>query len=115
VEVLLSVGGDDASAGLEWLDGWLRSDPDLRGEVERVDKAPVPGEMGALADMLSVALSAGGTLSVLAASLKAFFAQPRGSDLTIRLRNTAGRVVEVDAKRVRDVESMLRDVLGAGD
>lgn len=115
MEILLSVDGDDSGAGLEYLDGWLRSDPDLRGRVVRKDKAPVPGQMGALADMLSVAVGAGGTLSVLASSLKTYFAQPRRSDVRIRMRTPKGAVVEVDAERVRDVESLLRDVFGEGD
>lgn len=112
MDILLSVDKDESSQDLERLERWLRDEPDLRGRIARVPTAPKPGEMGTLAGALSVALGSGGAVSVLIASLKTFFRQPRGSDLKISIRTPDGAVIEVDAKRVRNVESTIREALG---
>jgi hypothetical protein len=112
VDVALSVAGDDPDDGLADLLDWLRHEPDFRGRVAPVAGVPRPGELGVVTDVLSVALGSGGALSVLAASLKAFFAQPRRSDLRITVRAADGRSVEIDAKRVADVESLIAAAFG---
>lgn len=76
---------------------------------------PVAGELGAAVEVLVAAVGSGGAVSVLAASLKAFLAQPRRSDVTIVLTAADGRRVEIDAKRVRDVEALVREVCGDGE
>jgi hypothetical protein len=113
--VQLSVEGDKPVEGLAELSDWLRQESELRGLVSLGAAVPRPGELGALSDLLMVALGSGGTLSVLAASLKVFLAQPRRSDVRIVVTAPDGRRVELDAKRVGDVEQLLRQTLdGAG-
>ncbi|WP_245594678.1 effector-associated constant component EACC1 [Actinospica robiniae] len=107
----LSVEGDDPAEGLAQLSDWLGRESELRGLVRPGDSAPGPGELGALADALVAAVGGGGAISVLAASLKAFLAQPRRSDVRIVLRTSDGRRVEVDAKRVGNVEALVRETL----
>ncbi|MCX5056905.1 MULTISPECIES: hypothetical protein [unclassified Streptomyces] len=103
---------NDPVGGLAELSDWFGQEPELRGLV-RQNTAPGPGELGSLANALVVAVGSGGVLSVLAASLKAFFALPRGSDVRIKVGGRPdGRTVEIDAKRVDDVEALLREALG---
>ncbi len=111
----LSVEGEEPFEGLAELSDWLDQEPALRGLVSPAEAAPAPGELGTLSDALMVAVGSGGAVSVLAASLKAFFAQPRRSDLRIVVSDPNGRTVEVDAKRVRDAETLLRQVLGEAE
>lgn len=93
---------------------WLRNEPELRGRVQQLDRQPAPGEMGALADVLMVALGSGGAVGVVASSLKVFFAQPRRSDLKITIETSDGRKVSVDAKRAANPEVIVREVLDDG-
>ena len=108
----LSVEGDEPVEGLADLSDWLHQESELRGLVAYGDAVPKPGELGALSDVLMVAVGSGGTLSVLATSLKVFLAQPRRSDVRIVVTAPDGGRVELDAKRVDDVELLLRRTLG---
>ena len=114
MEVRISiVGGDDAE--LESLDDWLRREHDLAGRVTLVAARPREGELGALAEALVVAVSSGGTVSVLAASLKAWISLPRRSDVWIRVQGADGRLVEIDADRVSGerLDDLVRQALGS--
>lgn len=75
---------------------------------------PGEGELGALADVLMVAVGSGGTLSVLATSLKAWLAQPRGQHVRIRIRTGGGEAVEIDADRIdaEQADALIRQALG---
>jgi hypothetical protein len=109
---LVREDGDDQTANLESLSDWLRGSPELAGRVTD-DYARTEGELGALSDALVVSVGSGGTLSVLAMSLKAWLAQPRKSRIRIRVKNHRGRIVEIDADRVdRDeIEAIIRDAI----
>lgn len=115
VSVWLSVEGDDPVEGLAELADWLGQESDLRGLVSPVPAVPGPGELGALTDTLVAAVGSGGAISILAASLKVFLAQPHRSDVRIVLRTADGRRVEVDAKRVGDVEALVRETLSPAE
>jgi hypothetical protein len=112
VDVLLGVEGEELDAGLEELADWLSGEPELRGLVRPAEEIPQDGELGVLSDTLVVALGSGGAVSVLASSLKAFFALPRRSDVRVSICGPDGRRVEIDAQRVGDVEALVREVLG---
>lgn len=112
MSVRLSVEGDDPVGGLEELQDWLALEPELRGLISPGIAAPAEGELGAVTDVLVAAVGSGGALSVLAASLKMFLTVPRRSDLRIVVSAPDGHRVEVDAKRVGDVEALIRQVLG---
>lgn len=113
-EVRLSVVADDAVDALAQLSSWLRQEPDLRGRVSFAAEDPRPGVLGSSTDALVVAVGGGGAISVLAASLKTFLSLPRRSDVRIKIHETSnGRTVELDVKRVADVEAVIRGVLGS--
>jgi len=111
VELRLSVEGGDRVTGLEELSAWLREEEGLRGLVTSKRAAPRPGELGAVTDVLVATVGAGGTLSVLAASLRSYFSQPRRADVWIAITGPDGHRVEIDAKHVDDVDLLLRRVL----
>lgn len=107
------VGGDHAE--LESLDDWFRREHELAGRVTWAAAGPREGELGALAEALVVAVSSGGTVSVLAASLKAWISLPRRSDVRIRVQGADGRLVKIDADRVSGerLDDLVRQVLGS--
>jgi hypothetical protein len=113
VEIRISCAGEDRAA-VESLSNWFRGEPELAGRLRVTGPAPGEGELGSLADVLVVAAGSGGALSVLAASLKAWLAQPRRSDVRIRIQRDGGETVEIDANRIdgKRVDSLLRQALG---
>ncbi len=115
MEVRISCADGDRVVGIESLSDWLRGAPELAGAQLRV-AGPMPGEgeLGALADVLVVAVGSGGTLSVLATSLKAWLAQPHGQHVRIRVRREGGETVEIDADRIdaEQADALLRQALG---
>lgn len=115
MSVWLSVEGEDRAEGLAELADWLRREPDLRGLVRPLAATPAPGELGAVTDVLVAAVGSGGALSALAASIKVFLTLPRRSDVRIVIRSPDGSSVELDAKRVGDVEGLLRQVVGSAE
>jgi hypothetical protein len=115
MKVWLSVDGFDPIEGLEELSGWLAHEPELRVLVSIIGGIPSPVELGVAASALEIAVGSGGTITVLAASLKAFLAQPRRSDVRIILRTSGGDDIEIDAKRVDDVEALVRETLRRAD
>ncbi|MFI6958500.1 hypothetical protein ACIBJI_34155 [Nocardia sp. NPDC050408] len=112
-ELTLSIIGADPGWHMGELVRWLRAEPELRGKITVTDAVPNPGDMGSLVELATVAVGGGGVLSVLATSLKTWFAQPRHSDIHIEVRNLSGRSVIVDAERVPDVAALLQAVLDA--
>jgi Effector Associated Constant Component 1 len=114
VEVRISCVGGDRAVGIESLSDWLRGEPELAGRLRVAGPMPGEGELGALADVLVVAVGSGGTLSVLATSLKAWLAQPHGQHVRIRLRRDGGETVEIDANRIdaEQADALLRQALG---
>lgn len=113
MEIMIQpVGGERAA--LESLADWLRGEPELAGRVSMTMPNPPEGALGAASDTLVVALGSGGALSVLAASLKAWLGQPRGSSVTILVKSGKGRSAEITADRVdgEQVEAIVRQVLG---
>ncbi|UXY28596.1 effector-associated constant component EACC1 [Streptomyces sp. HUAS TT20] len=112
MDVLLSVEADRADEVLAELQEWLCQEADFRGLVMPMPQEPKPGELGSITEVLSVAVGGGGVLSILAASLKTYFTQPRRSDVRIKIRSSDGRSVEIDAKRVKDVEALVLGTLG---
>lgn len=107
----LYVHCEDAAGGLDELAEWLGAETRLRGWVTRGSRTPAPDTLGA-DDVLVVAVGSGGALSVLTASLKTFLSLPRRSDIRIVVTSKDGSKVEVDAKRVADVEALMRATFG---
>jgi membrane-associated two-gene conflict system component 1 (EACC1) len=112
MDVRLLAEGADPVGGLEELASWLGREPELRGRVGPELAAPAAGELGAAAEVLVAALGSGGAVSALAVSLRGFLSRPRRSDVRVIVEGPDGRRVTLDARRVGDVESLVRQVLG---
>ena len=104
---LVVVGEDDHTRDLF---DWLLADNDLRGRVEREQASPRAGEMGAVSDVLTVALGSGGVATALVTSLRVWLTQ-RHSDVKVEIRSADGRSIVVDASRVNEVDAILREAL----
>ena len=90
-------GGTDPHAELLSLRDWLNREPDFRGRVDVEEPVVRPGEMGGLAEVLTVALAGGGTLSVLAGSVSVWLEQRR-SDITIEVVAPDGGSTKISAR-----------------
>jgi hypothetical protein len=112
-QVRISLTTGDRS-DLESLEDWLRQEQGLAGRVLPAVGRPRPGELGVPAEALIVAVSSGGVLSVLAASLKSWVSLPRRSDVRVKIQGADGRVVEIAADRISDdrVDDLIRQALG---
>jgi hypothetical protein len=79
-----------------------------------LEKPAVQGQLGAtLLDALQVSLAAGGTLTVLAASLAVWFRQPRRSSIRLEVTVSPGKTrLVLDAKNVKDAEALIRQAAG---
>lgn len=103
----------DALAELTSLREWLGREAAFRGRVQ-VERQPIePGQMGGVTDTLTVALGAGGTVTVLANSVSVWLRQRR-SDVKIEVSSSNGKKVTVTAERVPDPVALIRTVLGTG-
>jgi hypothetical protein len=114
VSATISLQGQ--SADLENLRDWLAGERELQGRVRQAAPEPAPGELGDLANVLLVTLGSGGAVSVLAASLRAWLAQPRRASVKIQIRTEKGETLTIDAKNVKDgsVETILNRALDGG-
>ncbi len=109
VEARISVEGDDAFSVLGDLYDWLGREDELRGRV-RFQRAPAgPHEMGAVAEIITVAVGAGGAATVLGSSLTTWLAQ-RKSDVRIKVTGASGRTAEADVRRVSDPQAIIREI-----
>jgi hypothetical protein len=111
MDAQLSLGGDAVDlADLKSLEDWLLDEPLLAGcAVTRPVAAPEPGQMGAISDVLVVALGSGGAGAALASSLSVWL-RTRVGNISIRIDTEHGKI-EVSATNVRDAESMIRQVV----
>ncbi|WP_199433696.1 effector-associated constant component EACC1 [Qaidamihabitans albus] len=115
MDVTVNVSGaHDAGAEIRSLLRWLQRDDDLLGtSIRLAPAAPGPEEMGAVSDVLVVALGSGGAGAVLARSLSVWV-QHRTSDLKLTFRGKEG-TVQLDGKRIKDpvaVVEALREAVG---
>ncbi|UGT60349.1 effector-associated constant component EACC1 [Nocardia asteroides] len=101
-QVPIEIGGEHAEL-IQLLD-WFRRDDALRGRAQLHSQPPRDGQMGGVADVVTVALGAGGAGTVLVSSLRAWFAT-RHSDLSLSLTLPDGTEVSLDANRVKQKET----------
>lgn len=100
----------DKQSELLSLHQWLSREDELRGRVELDQPSPEPGQMGAVDDVLVVALGGSGAVTVLANSLRVWLTQ-RHADVVIEVSSPHGRRVTIDAKRVADPVQLIHEVL----
>jgi len=109
MDVELTVGGLGFHDELTNLEDWLLEDPALAGcRITRPTGSPAPEEMGALSDVLVVALGSGGAGATLAGSLSVWL-RTRVGDVTLRVRTPQGEA-ELAARNARDAEAMIASV-----
>jgi Effector Associated Constant Component 1 len=97
VETRLAIAGTDSVHDeLSSLRQWLGQESEFRGRVRIEQAATQSGQMGGLAEALSVALSSEGALTVLAASVAVWLRQRR-SKLTVKITNVDGSFQEITA------------------
>ncbi|MYZ36197.1 MULTISPECIES: hypothetical protein [unclassified Streptomyces] len=94
---------------LRSLYAWLTVEESLRGAVTSRGAVPEPGSMGAALDVLTVAIGSGGVAAVLARSVTTWLIQRR-ADVTVTVTAEDGTRVEVDVRRARDPEALIRQV-----
>ncbi|MFI9405133.1 hypothetical protein [Nocardia sp. NPDC052316] len=91
------MGGDDTHPELVSLRDWLSREPLLRGGVHTRAQAISPGEMGALDEVLVVALGGGGAVTVLVRSVSVWL-QQRRSTLIVKITASNGTQVEITSE-----------------
>lgn len=114
MELKIKIVADDAVTTAGDLRRWLADEAELRGRVRTASGVGEAGDLGLPAEVLTVALGAGGAVTVLAASLRVWFAQPKRADVRLKLKALDGSTLEIDAKRVRNAEEIIRTALAAG-
>ncbi|MFI5588775.1 hypothetical protein ACIA5G_27230 [Amycolatopsis sp. NPDC051758] len=92
------------------LDDWLSHSDELRGRVKVTTPPPGPEHMGSALDLLTVAVGAGGMLTVLANSLKTWLSQPRRSTVTVQVVKPDGVRVKITGENLRSADE-LADLL----
>jgi hypothetical protein len=106
----LSVHSSESGTDTEDLLEWLRDEPELRSVVQRIWRRPEPGHMGGLAEILIASVSAGGVLTVLAASLRSWLTRDRQRSVELCIRTEAGFELEVKAEHADDLRRLIRDL-----
>jgi Effector Associated Constant Component 1 len=110
-DVRISVNGRDSDVESLW--DWLRSEPELRGHL-RLGQVPGPaGAMGALAEII-VGVTSSGAAAGLTKAIQVWLVQRR-ADVILKISGPQGREIVLDAKRVKDAEHMMNNVLGWAD
>jgi hypothetical protein len=102
---LITGGRDDLLS----LHAWLIGEDALRGRVIVERDPPRPDQMGAIADVLVVALGAGGAVTALATSVPGWLR--RNTDVTIEVSDDTGRTVKVTAKGPVDAQAIIETTL----
>jgi hypothetical protein len=106
MNVEIAISDPDQDSELTSLEDWLLRDAALRGcTVTRPAAVPRPGEMGAISEVLVVALGSGGSGAALATALSVWL-RTRVHDLTIRLQGPAG-TIELSAHTTQDPRELV--------
>jgi hypothetical protein len=91
---------------LKNLQDWLLEEPSLVDcPITRPPAIPEPGQMGALSEVLVVALGSGGSAAALAGSLSVWLST-RVNHVTITVRNRNGEV-KLDARSTTDPKELI--------
>lgn len=99
---------DDAPEDLRSLAQWLQAGHELRGCMRLVHGEIQPGEMGGALDVLAVALSTGGTATVLVRSLFAWLGtRRRPSSVHLKLKRPDGHEAELEVDCIRDPDAVI--------
>ncbi|MGH3831647.1 MAG: effector-associated constant component EACC1 [Pseudonocardiaceae bacterium] len=92
-----------AVAELRSLLAWLNSEEELRGRVRLLEAASAPGTLGGLPHAVTVALSHGGEVTILASAVISWI-RHRTSEVTCTITRPDGTSAELTARRVRGAD-----------
>ncbi|MFI5779246.1 hypothetical protein [Nocardia sp. NPDC051570] len=101
----ITVNSDQPVDDLISLSQWLRRESELASGVAMTRRTPSEEELGGAWDLVTVSLGSGGTVSVLAASLSAWF---RNRPRTIIKIKRGEESLEIDTNRAKDLPELLR-------
>jgi len=104
--LLITVAGHDraSTADLRSLRRWLTDVDELRGRVDLRQPPPASGELGAVADVLMVALGSGGAAGALVSALTSWI-RHRTTDLDLIVTRPDGTTIEVSGRRLRALDA----------
>jgi hypothetical protein len=105
---MLSVGGEAAAEEGASLSAWLAEEGEFGGRVQLAERAPAPGTMGALPELV-VALGPGGAATAFAGAVVAWIRRRSGST-TVTVKRAAGVEISLSADHVR---GLTTEQLGA--
>jgi hypothetical protein len=109
MDVEININSSSDAEELKNLEDWLLDEPGLVGcPVTRPAASPEPGQMGALSDVLVVALGSGGMGVALASSLSVWL-RTRVSDVSLRIRTKQGEV-ELTATNTKNAEALIEAI-----
>lgn len=98
---------------LRLLANWLRDEDELRGRVTLVDRPAEPGHMGAVADILEVAVGSGGAATALVTSLFSWLHHRRTDErVTMWIKLDSGAEIEFTCGSGDDANTLLDKVQG---
>lgn len=103
-----AVGADDEIRSLRT---WLTGEDELRGRVRLLEEPLKAGQMGGIADAVTVAISTGGLATVTVQSVFAWLRQrERGHSAKLTLQDDSGRQAHLVIDGVRDSEQVIEKV-----
>jgi len=109
MNVEINISGSSDAEEVKNLEDWLLDEPGLAGcPVTRPPARPEPGQMGALSDVLVVALGSGGMGVALANSLSVWL-RTRVSDVSLRIRTKQGEV-ELTASNTKNAAALIEAI-----
>jgi len=91
------------------LRAWLTDEDELRGAVLVEHDSSQVGQMGTLADVLVIALGAGGAATALARSVPTWLR--RNAHVTVEIRDATGRTIKVSAKGNVNPQDVIQSAL----
>ncbi|MFG1845880.1 effector-associated constant component EACC1 [Micromonospora carbonacea] len=104
MDAVVVAEGPNAADDLRSLRQWLTDTEELRGRAQSKESPPPVGTLGPVLDALLVALAPGAAVTALATTLVAWL-RNRRSDVRIKVTLKDGRSLELDAKRVSNLDS----------
>jgi hypothetical protein len=113
VEVTVTVTGSGEAWDLAALRDWLRAEPELRGRVRLAGKPPDPGSMGALSDLLTVAVGPGAAVTVFASALVTWI-RHRTRTAHVRVSWPDGAEIELSTDRLGSMDAAAVQAQVAG-
>jgi len=103
VDVRISVLNDDAARETNGLAEWLRHERDLPTVVDLVPRPTVPGELGAVVDIVVAAAGSGGLAVALINSLRSWL-KAKAARVTIEVKTVKGSAT-LDARNIDTAET----------